>query len=53
MATLSYDKDFLNEKTRAYLEKYIIWNPKVPADVAHRIWRFIENVAASPMGNCY
>ena len=28
-------------------------NPNVPAEVAHRIWRFIENVGASSMANWY
>jgi len=53
MVTLPFEEDFFNEETRAYLEKYIVRNPQVPADVAHRIWRFIENVAASSMSNWY
>lgn len=53
MVTLPYEDDFFSEETKDYLEKYIVRNPKVPPEIAHRVWRFIENVGASSMANWY
>lgn len=47
--TLPYEDDFNAEETRAWMEKYIIRNPKIPAEVAHRIWRLVENLTASSL----
>jgi aromatic ring hydroxylase len=49
--TLSYEDDFNAKETREWLEKYIMRNPKVPPQVAHRIWRLVENLLASSMVN--
>jgi aromatic ring hydroxylase len=51
--TLPYEDDFTAEETKEWLEKYIMRNPKVPPDVAHRIWRLVENLLASSMANWY
>ena len=51
--TLPYEEDFINEETKPYLDKYTVRNPKVSPEVAHRIWRFIENVGASSMAHWY
>jgi aromatic ring hydroxylase len=51
--TLPYEDDFSAKKTKEWLEKYIMRNPKVPPDVAHRIWRLVENLLASSMANWY
>jgi aromatic ring hydroxylase len=51
--TLPYEDDFTAEETKKWLEKYIMRNPKVPPDVAHRIWRLVENLLASSMANWY
>jgi len=51
--TLPYEDDFSSEETRAWLEKYIMRNPKVPPEVAHRIWRLVENLTASSMAAWY
>lgn len=51
--TLPFEDEFINEETRAYMEKYIVRNEKISPEDSHRIWRFVENVAASPMGAWY
>lgn len=51
--TLPFEDEFLNKETKPWLDKYIMRNPKVPPEVAHRIWRFIENLSASPMAAWY
>jgi aromatic ring hydroxylase len=51
--TLPYEDDFSSDETRAWLEKYIMRNPKVPPEVAHRIWRLVENLTASSMAAWY
>ena len=53
LVTLPFEEEFINEKTKPYLDKYIMRNPKVPSEVAHRIWRFVENLGASPMATWY
>jgi len=53
IVTLPYEEDFINKETKPYLDKYMTRNPKVSPDVAHRIWRFVENVGASSMANWY
>jgi len=51
--TLPYEDDFNSKETKAWLEKYIMRNPNVPPDVAHRIWRLVENLTASSMASWY
>lgn len=51
--TLPYEDDFNKKETKAWLEKYIMRNPKIPPEVAHRIWRLVENLTASSMAAWY
>jgi aromatic ring hydroxylase len=51
--TLPYEDDFNSKETRAWMEKYMMRNPKVPPEVAHRIWRLVENLTASSMAAWY
>jgi len=51
--TLPYEDDFNSEVTKAWLEKYIMRNPQIPPEVAHRIWRLVENLSASSMAAWY
>lgn len=51
--TLPFEDEFINEETKAYMEKYIVRNEKISPEDSHRIWRFVENLAASPMGAWY
>ena len=39
--TLPPEGDFINEKTRKYMEKYIMRNPAISAEKQHRLFRFI------------
>jgi len=51
--TLPYEDDFHSEETKAWLDKYIMRNPNIPPEVAHRIWRLVENLTASSMAAWY
>ena len=51
--TLPYEDDFNAERTREWLDKYIVRNPRVDAETAHRIWRLVENLTASSMASWY
>jgi len=51
--TLPYEDDFSSQETKAWLEKYIMRNPKIPPEVSHRIWRLVENLTASSMAAWY
>ena len=51
--TLPYEDDFNSKDCKAWLEKYIMRNPNVPTEVAHRIWRLVENLTASSMAAWY
>ena len=51
--TLPYEEDFNSDETKAWLDKYITRNPQIPPEVAHRIWRLIENLTASSMAAWY
>lgn len=51
--TLPFEDEFINKETKPWLDKYIMRNPKVPPEVAHRIWRLVENLSASPMAAWY
>ena len=49
-ATLPPEEDFYNEKTRPYLEKYIMRNPDIPAEYQHRAFRFFQDMMSSAWG---
>ncbi|MGI6412820.1 MAG: 4-hydroxyphenylacetate 3-hydroxylase family protein [Syntrophomonadaceae bacterium] len=49
-ATLPYEDDFENPDTKGLLEKYIMRNPKIPAENIHRCFRLVENLVASASG---
>ncbi|MEA3254040.1 MAG: 4-hydroxyphenylacetate 3-hydroxylase N-terminal domain-containing protein, partial [Chloroflexota bacterium] len=51
--TLPFEEEFINPETRPYMDKYIVRNPKISPEDSHRIWRFVENVLASPMSAWY
>jgi len=51
--TLPFEDEFISKGTKPWLDKYIMRNPKVPPEVAHRIWRLVENLSASPMAAWY
>ncbi len=51
--TLPFEADFLAEKTQKDLEKLMKRNPKMSYEDACRVWRHVENVAASPMSAWY
>jgi aromatic ring hydroxylase len=42
-ATLPYEEDFFAPETRAYLEKYIMRNPKISAENQHKLFRFLSD----------
>lgn len=51
--TLPFEEEFINQETKPYLDKYMMRNPKISPEDSHRIWRFIENLAASAMSAWY
>ncbi|MBE9513888.1 MAG: hypothetical protein IMY83_02480, partial [Chloroflexi bacterium] len=51
--TLPFEEEFINPETKPYMDKYIVRNAKISPEDSHRIWRFVENVAASPMTAWY
>jgi len=51
--TLPFEDDFLAEETREDLKKLMKRNPKLSYEHACRVWRFVEDVAASAMGSWY
>ena len=51
--TLPFEEEFSSEETKLYMDKYIVRNPKISPEDSHRIWRFVENMAASPMAAWY
>jgi aromatic ring hydroxylase len=51
--TLPFEDEFISEETKPYMDKYIVRNPKISPEDSHRIWRFVENMAASPMSAWY
>ena len=51
--TLPFDDDFHAPDTKKYLEKFIVRNPMLPPDVSLKIWKFVENIGASPMSAWY
>ena len=46
-ATLPFEEDWFNEKTRGYLEKYTMRNPRISAENQHRLFRMISDLMAS------
>jgi len=51
--TLPFEEDFYGEQTKSDLDKYIVRNPEITPEDSHRIWRFVENLSASPMAHWY
>jgi aromatic ring hydroxylase len=51
--TLPFEDDFVAEETKKDLEKLMKRNPNVSYEQACRIWRFVENMVASPMACWY
>ncbi len=51
--TLPFEGDFRAEATKGYLEKLIVRNPKLAPDISLKIWKFVENIGASPMSAWY
>jgi len=49
-ATLPPEEDFYNEKTRPYLEKYIMRDPNIPAEYQHRAFRMFQDMMSSAWG---
>jgi len=52
-ATLPPEGDFFNEKTKPFLEKYIMRNPKVSAENQHRCFRLIGDLICSGFGGVW
>jgi aromatic ring hydroxylase len=50
---LPFQADFQAKETREHLEKFIVRNPKLSPDLSLKIWKFVENIAASPMSAWY
>ena len=51
--TLPFEEDFLAEETNNDLRKLMKRNPKMSYEDSCRLWRFVENVVASPMACWY
>jgi len=51
--TLPFEDDFHAPDTKKYLDKFIVRNPKLPPDVSLKIWKYVENIGASPMSAWY
>lgn len=51
--TLPFAEDFDAPETREDLERLIVRNPAINAEDALKIWKFVENVGASPMTAWY
>jgi len=51
--TLPFDGDFHAPETKKHLAKFIVRNSKLPPDVSLKIWKFVENIGASPMTAWY
>jgi len=52
-ATMPFDGDFHAEDTKRFLEELIVRNPKLSPEDSLKIWKFVENVGASPMASWY
>lgn len=52
-ATLPFKEDFFAQETKEYLEKFIVRNPNLTAEYSLKLWKFIEDVGASPMSAWY
>lgn len=50
VATLPSEADFENDKTGPYLEKYIMRDPKIPAEHQHRAFRLFQDMMSSVWG---
>ena len=46
-ATLPFEGDWINPKTKDYMEKYIMRNPNISAENQHRLFRFLDDFTVS------
>ena len=53
LVTLPFEAEFYGKETKKDLDKYIMRNPDISPEDSHRIWRFVENIGASPMAHWY
>lgn len=51
--TLPFKEDFYAPENKEKLEKFILRNPNLPADVSLKIWKHVENISASSMTAWY
>ena len=49
-ATLPHEEDFYDEKTGPYLQKYIMRDPNISADLQHRAFRLFQDMMSSAWG---
>jgi len=49
-ATLPGEEEFLSEETGPYLKKYLMRNPKIPAETQYRAFRLFQDMMASAYG---
>lgn len=49
-STLPHEADFFADETKAYMDKYIMRNPKISAENQHRLFRFISDYSCSGWG---
>ncbi|HUH67153.1 MAG TPA: 4-hydroxyphenylacetate 3-hydroxylase N-terminal domain-containing protein [Syntrophales bacterium] len=52
-ATLPFEEDFHAPITEEYLKKFIVRNEKLSPEVSLKVWKFVENIGASPMASWY
>jgi aromatic ring hydroxylase len=52
-ATLPFAEDFEHQALKEKLERFIVRNPDFSAEDSLKIWKFVENVGASPMTAWY
>lgn len=51
--TLPFEGDFRADDTRKLLEQFIVRNPDLSAELSLKIWKFVEDIGASPMSSWY
>lgn len=53
MVTLPFEDEFISEKTKPFLDKYMKRNPEISSEDQHRCFRFIGDYAASNLAAWY
>ena len=51
--TLPFEDDFRAPDTKKYLDTFIVRNPRLPPELSLKIWKYVENIGASPMAAWY